>query len=277
MTSTCAWVRFHSAAQTGFGSSKDGHIHVHHGELFDQPVDTGQVLAVDDGATADADAAEQGARAVEQLRPAVGEAGPVAAARAAVPASSRPTPTWTRAGDHPQPPGDGKLAFEGELAIVIGRRATHVPLDDAMTYVFGYTCANDVTLADIIQRDPSFPQWVRAKGCDGFCPFGPAIVTGLDPTLLRVRTMLNGEVRQDYPISDMPFLRAETRQPDLARHDAAAWRHDPVRHLGRRRLDEARQHASGRDRRHRHARQHRRMTQRFRQCGAVPERSAATA
>ncbi|MEN3291617.1 MAG: hypothetical protein V7642_870, partial [Burkholderiales bacterium] len=76
---------------------------------------------------------------------------------------------------------------------------------DAMRYVFGYTCANDVTMADILHRDPAFPQWVRAKGFDTFCPFGPMVATGLDPATLVVKTILNREVRQNYPISDMIF------------------------------------------------------------------------
>ncbi len=104
-----------------------------------------------------------------------------------------------------KPAGDGKVVFEGELGIVIGKTAKAVPEADALKHVFGYTCANDVTVADILHRDPSFPQWVRAKGFDTFCPFGPAIATGLDPARLVVRTLLNGEVRQDYPISDMRF------------------------------------------------------------------------
>ena len=62
-----------------------------------------------------------------------------------------------------------------------------------------------MTLADILHRDPSFPQWARAKGFDTFCPFGPAVATGIDPATLVVKTLLNGEVRQDYPISDMRF------------------------------------------------------------------------
>jgi len=100
---------------------------------------------------------------------------------------------------------DGKVVYEGELAIVIGKKTTNVTEDQALDHVFGYTCANDVTVADIIKRDPTFPQWVRAKGFDTFLPFGPVIATGLDPAMLVVRTILNGEVRQDYPINDMVF------------------------------------------------------------------------
>ena len=108
-----------------------------------------------------------------------------------------------------KPACDGKVVFEGELAIVIGRSCSQVAVEDAPDYIFGFTCANDVTVADIITRDPTFPQWVRAKGFDTFCPFGPVIATGLDPTMLVVRTILNDEVRQDYPINDMVFSVAQ--------------------------------------------------------------------
>ncbi|GAB3479824.1 fumarylacetoacetate hydrolase family protein [Polaromonas eurypsychrophila] len=104
-----------------------------------------------------------------------------------------------------KPPCDGKVVFEGELGIVIGKTCKQVQEREALDHVFGYTCANDVTVADILNRDPSFAQWVRAKGFDTFCPFGPVVATGLNPAKLMVRTLLNGEVRQDYPISDMRF------------------------------------------------------------------------
>ena len=100
---------------------------------------------------------------------------------------------------------DGKVVFEGELGIVIGKTCTAVPEAEALGHVFGYTCANDVTVADILNRDASFTQWVRAKGYDTFCPMGPVVATGLDPAKLTVTTLLNGEVRQNYPISDMRF------------------------------------------------------------------------
>jgi 2-keto-4-pentenoate hydratase/2-oxohepta-3-ene-1,7-dioic acid hydratase in catechol pathway len=108
-----------------------------------------------------------------------------------------------------KPGCDGKVVFEGELGIVIGKTCKEVSDDHALDHVFGYTCANDVTVADILNRDASFAQWVRAKGFDTFCPFGPAVVTGLNPAQLVVRTILNGEVRQDYPISDMRFSVAQ--------------------------------------------------------------------
>jgi 2-keto-4-pentenoate hydratase/2-oxohepta-3-ene-1,7-dioic acid hydratase in catechol pathway len=104
-----------------------------------------------------------------------------------------------------KPACDGKIVFEGELGIVIGRQCKGVSVTEALDYVFGYTCANDVTHAEILNRDPSFAQWVRAKGFDTFCPLGPVIATGLDPATLVVKTTLNGDVRQDFPIADMLF------------------------------------------------------------------------
>ncbi len=104
-----------------------------------------------------------------------------------------------------KPACDGKVVFEGELGIVIGKTCKNVSEQNALDHVFGYTCANDVTVADILNRDASFAQWVRAKGFDTFCPFGPTVATGLDPSKLWVKTTLNGELRQNYPISDMRF------------------------------------------------------------------------
>ena len=104
-----------------------------------------------------------------------------------------------------KPSCDGKIVYEGELGIVIGRTAKDVSEERALDHVFGYTCANDVTHAEILNRDPSFAQWVRAKGFDTFCPLGPFVATGLDPATLVVKTTLNGDVRQEFPISDMLF------------------------------------------------------------------------
>jgi 2-keto-4-pentenoate hydratase/2-oxohepta-3-ene-1,7-dioic acid hydratase in catechol pathway len=106
----------------------------------------------------------------------------------------------------PVPPGDlGRVAYEGELAIVIGRRTRRVSVADAPANILGYTCANDVTAIELLQRDPSFPQWSRAKGFDGFGVIGPVIDTDFDPAAGSVRTAVDGRVRQDYPLADMFF------------------------------------------------------------------------
>jgi 2-keto-4-pentenoate hydratase/2-oxohepta-3-ene-1,7-dioic acid hydratase in catechol pathway len=104
----------------------------------------------------------------------------------------------------PAPPeGTGRVAYEGELAIVIGRRAHRIDEARAAEHVLGYTCANDVTAIELLNRDPSFPQWSRAKGFDGFCPLGPVIETDFDPAVATVRTTVDGRERQAYPLADM--------------------------------------------------------------------------
>lgn len=107
------------------------------------------------------------------------------------------------------PPGTGRVAYEGELAIVIGRRAHRLDLASAKEAIFGYTCANDVTAIELLQRDPSFPQWSRAKGFDGFGILGPVIDTAFDPAGASVITRVDGRERQNYPLSDMFFNPVE--------------------------------------------------------------------
>lgn len=99
----------------------------------------------------------------------------------------------------------GKVIYEGELGIVIGKRCTAVAETDAPGHILGYTCINDVTAAELINKDASFAQWTRAKSFDTFGVFGPVIAAGIDPAGLTVRTILNGQERQNYPVQDMIF------------------------------------------------------------------------
>ncbi len=106
------------------------------------------------------------------------------------------------------PEAAGRAIFEAELGIVIGTRARDVSEADAAAHVFGYTCVNDVTAVPILRADPSFVQWTRSKGLDGFGPFGPVIATDLDPATLVIRAIVDGVERQSYPIADMVFSAA---------------------------------------------------------------------
>jgi 2-keto-4-pentenoate hydratase/2-oxohepta-3-ene-1,7-dioic acid hydratase in catechol pathway len=94
--------------------------------------------------------------------------------------------------------------FEGELGVVMGRRARHIRAEDALEYVRGYTCVNDVTARDIQRKDVQF---TRGKGFDTFCAAGPWLVPRDEFDLLsaRVVTRVDGEVRQDAPVTDMIF------------------------------------------------------------------------
>jgi 2-keto-4-pentenoate hydratase/2-oxohepta-3-ene-1,7-dioic acid hydratase in catechol pathway len=98
--------------------------------------------------------------------------------------------------------------FEAELAVVIGKRARNVAVDDALDYVLGYTVANDVTARDCQKHDK---QWPRAKGFDTFCPLGPCLVPSaeLDPNDLTVSSTLDGRQMQSASTAAMIFSTAE--------------------------------------------------------------------
>jgi len=104
---------------------------------------------------------------------------------------------------------NGKVIYEGELGIVVGRRLSQASEADAQAGIFGYTCINDVTAIEIIARNPGFAQWTRAKSFDTFGVFGPAIATGIDPSTLVVKTILNEQERQNYPVADIIFPPAK--------------------------------------------------------------------
>lgn len=101
-----------------------------------------------------------------------------------------------------RPRGYTRVDFEGEMAFVLGRRARRVPAERAMDHVLGFACLNDVTVRDLQVKDG---QWTRAKGFDGFCPFGPVIRGGIDPSDLRLVSRVNGQVKQDTRTSDLIF------------------------------------------------------------------------
>lgn len=101
------------------------------------------------------------------------------------------------------PPESQQVEHEGELGVVIGRRARRLTGDDdPFDYVLGYTCVNDVTARDLQRKDVQF---TRAKSFDTFCPVGPFVVDGLDPLNLVVTTRVNGIVKQRGKTSDMAF------------------------------------------------------------------------
>ena len=101
-----------------------------------------------------------------------------------------------------RPPTSGRVDFEGELAVIIGRAARNISASQWRDYVLGFTCANDVTARDLQKKDVQF---TRGKGFDTFCPLGPGIVTDVDPADLRIVTRVNGQVRQDGRTSQMIF------------------------------------------------------------------------
>ncbi len=199
------WVRFEQQGAIGFGVLAGDAIAIHSGDMFAGPQATGKTVPL---------------AAVKLLTPCVPSkmiglwnnfnalAESLGAAKPSEPLYFLKAPSAFLAhGEAIQRPKSfkGKIVYEGELGIVIGKRCSNVSETEAGDYVFGYTCVNDVTAADIINKDATFAQWCRAKSYDTFGVFGPAIATGLDPAKLSVRTILNGAEKQNYPVSDMIF------------------------------------------------------------------------
>ncbi|MBX6311664.1 MAG: fumarylacetoacetate hydrolase family protein [Isosphaeraceae bacterium] len=100
------------------------------------------------------------------------------------------------------PPGSDDVHYEGEMVLVIGKRAKDVPPERAAEYVLGVTCGNDVSARDWQKNDL---QWWRAKGSDTFGPCGPFLACGLDYDDLRLTTRVNGQVKQESRTNDLLF------------------------------------------------------------------------
>ncbi|GAB7550178.1 fumarylacetoacetate hydrolase family protein [Cupriavidus sp. 8B] len=118
----------------------------------------------------------------------------------------KPSTTVIGPGDGIVYPPDGQnIHFEGELTVVIGKEARHVSEPDALGYVLGYTCGNDVSDRVLQHRESKFGCLLVGKGYDTFAPIGPVIATALDPSNLSIVTRVNGEVRQDGNTADLVF------------------------------------------------------------------------
>jgi len=199
------WIRYAEGGVPGFGRLDGTRIDAYAGDLFGSKQPTGRTLALD---------------AVVVLTPTA--AGKMVALwnnfRALAEKLGNPVPaeplyfikansSYLATGQTIRMPKSysGKVVFEGELGIVIGKTCRAVPETEAQSHIFGYTCINDVTAVDLLHRDNTFAQWTRAKSFDTFGVFGPVVATDLDPMQLSVRTVLNDQERQNYPLSDMVF------------------------------------------------------------------------
>lgn len=199
------WVRFRHAGEEGFGVLDGETIAIHTGSIYDTPRPTGEGLersAVDLLAPAEPGKVIALWNNFHALAARLGVAEPAEPLYLLKAPSSITTPGATV---HRPLSYSERVVFEGELGIVIGKPLSNGSEAQAREAIFGYTCVNDITAGDIINRDKTFAQWARAKSFDGFCPFGPSIVTGIDPLTMSVRTILNGEERQNYRLDDMIF------------------------------------------------------------------------
>ena len=203
------WIRYEQAGEIGFGQLSGNDIHVFADNIFETPAATGETLRLD---TVDVLTPCTPTKMIalwnnfRALAEKLGQAVP-------------PEPLYFLKGNssfHPhgapiRVPASyqGKVIYEGELGVVIGKRCRAVTEADAHSHIFGYTCINDVTAVELLFKDASFPQWTRAKSFDTFGVFGPVIATDLDPLTLTIRTILNGQERQHYAVSDMIFPPAK--------------------------------------------------------------------
>ncbi|NBX96722.1 MAG: DUF2437 domain-containing protein [Betaproteobacteria bacterium] len=197
------WLRFTHAGRQGFGVLVDQTVRVYTGELFGERAPTTQTLPLAEvellapceprtvvGLWNNFHALAQKNGWTPPLEPLyfIKAAGSLAGPGSITPAAAESV---------------GRVAFEGELAIVIGRPTHAVSVEQATAHIAGYTCANDLTAIELLNRDATFAQWTRAKGLPGFGVFGPVIETEFDHLQATLRTRVGGRERQNYALSDM--------------------------------------------------------------------------
>ncbi len=199
------WIRFEHKEQVKFGMLSGGVVQVHQGDMFTRPTPTDEQVDV---AAIKLLTPTQPSKLIclwnnfNMLTAKLGLSIPkeplyfIKASTSYLPsdASIRRPQSY-----------DGKVIFEGELGVVIGKECRRVSEAEARDHIFGYTCVNDVTAVELLNKDSTFTQWTRAKSFDTFGAFGPMVATDLEPEDLVVKAHLNGTERQNYPISDMIF------------------------------------------------------------------------
>lgn len=203
------WLRFEYQGSTGFGVLEGDRVRCYQGDMFGTTVATQTLLALADlrwlppcepgkiiGLWNNFRAAAEKNGWAEPAEPLYFLKSPASAAGhlqpIAVPASY-----------------SGRVIYEGELVLVIGKTARSVDVQHAAEHVFGYTCGNDLTALELLHRDASFAQWTRAKSFDGFAAFGPVVETEFTPAASHLRTLVGGRERQNFALSDMFFSPLE--------------------------------------------------------------------
>ncbi len=199
------WLRFEHDGEIKFGTLQGGTISIHSGDMFSNPAETGESAELAD------------IRVLTPCDPSkmICLWNNFRALTAKMEGEIPEEPLWfLKAPSSYLGPNeiirrpasyDGPVVYEGELGIVIAKPCSEIAETDIAEYIFGYTCINDVTAVKIISKDKTFAQWVRSKSYDTFGVFGPVIATDIDPMTLTIKTILNGDERQNYPVSDMTF------------------------------------------------------------------------
>jgi len=199
LSSVSRYVRFEVDGRAAYGRLRNKTVHELKGSLFDKPAMTGMTYPLD---------------AVRLLAPCeptkvMALAGNYASHLDGRPKPKNPEPFFKVPSALLEPgssivipPGTSQCDYEGELVVVIGKKARNVSVNQAPNYVFGVTCGNDVSARDWQKNDT---QWWRAKGSDTFAPLGPMIVRGINYDDLLLTTRLNGQIKQRQRTSDLIF------------------------------------------------------------------------
>jgi 2-keto-4-pentenoate hydratase/2-oxohepta-3-ene-1,7-dioic acid hydratase in catechol pathway len=198
------WARFRSNdGRTGFGVFDGGQITEYDGDMFGAPRATGRTLAGGSFTLASPCTPSKIVALWNNftaLSTKLGKAPPAHPLFLIKPGTSVIGPNEPIR----RPAGyTGKIAYEGELGIVIGKLSKDIARGAARDHIFGYTCVNDVTASGVLNENVDFAQWCRSKGYDTFGCLGPVIATDLDWFQLSVITRVDGAERQNYPLSDM--------------------------------------------------------------------------
>ena len=203
------WLRYQHQWTIGLGQLQGDQIAVYSGDLFKNPKPTGETLKLAD-VTLDIPCTPSKMVAMVDNFHAL-----VTKLEHAVPAEPlyflKGNNSFLAANQVIRTPKSysGKVVYEGELGIVIGKSINEADEAQAAQAIFGYTCINDVTAIEILNRDPGYAQWTRSKSFNTFGVFGPFITTDVDPSKLTIKTILNDQERQNYPIADMIFPPAK--------------------------------------------------------------------
>jgi 2-keto-4-pentenoate hydratase/2-oxohepta-3-ene-1,7-dioic acid hydratase in catechol pathway len=203
------WLRYQYQGKIGLGQLQGDQIAVYSGDLFKDPKPTGETLKLAD-VTLDIPCIPSKMVAMVDNFHAL-----VTKLEHAVPAEPlyflKGNNSFLAANQVIRTPKSysGKVVYEGELGIVIGKPIHEADEAQAAQAIFGYTCINDVTAIEILNRDPGYAQWTRSKSFNTFGVFGPYITTDIDPSKLIIKTILNDQERQNYPIADMIFPPAK--------------------------------------------------------------------
>jgi 2-keto-4-pentenoate hydratase/2-oxohepta-3-ene-1,7-dioic acid hydratase in catechol pathway len=204
-----SWCRILLDGKARLGLRQDEHILIHDGDLFSSPAPNGQSVAIEKANWLPPVEPRQFLGMLHNLRAALAPGDTTGPSSPLYFAKLGGCMNVHRGRIQPPEGYEDQVVFEAELGVVIGRECYKPSAEAIDDYIFGYTCVNDVTAIGPLKDNKQIQQWTRAKSYPGFGPVGPWIVRGIDPDHLVIQAYVDGEKRQDYPVSDMIFSPRE--------------------------------------------------------------------